>query len=265
MAPGTTLPEAILAWASTKPSPFEAEDGMSGSGGELEPKSEGYLTGGEIATALEAAVGDDLIECEEVLNPLAVGKALGKLLKRQEHGEAWLGILFRWNRGSREWRIVPAEPKIRDARAEAASALGAKLSTGVHRYCHAPPSATGEAPDVQAWTQSMLRECRGSLTSIAEIVHALAGVSLPLVGSQLGLPLLLTAATDEIGAAQFDLVKALLGTAPPGAKRRPPGGAARNSPNMSKRRGRTRVPSPVVQADVALAEGTCTHACTLPY
>ena len=104
--------------------------------------------------------------------------------------------------------------------------------------------------------QALARSLAESLTSMAELVQALAGVSAPLAGSQLDLPLLLTAATDELNAASFDLMQLLIKVpSQASGKRRPAGGAARNSPAPKKRsRARTHVPSPVVQADVAMAE-----------
>ena len=111
-------------------------------------------------------------------------------------------------------------------------------------------------PDAKAWATLVLREVKGSMTSMAELVQALAGVVLPLAESQLGLPLLLTAATDEINTANFDLMQSLVGAPQPSAKRRA-GGSARNSPQVPKKKSRVRrgPPSPVVEADAALAEG----------
>ena len=123
------LQEAILTWASSKPSAFAVADEDAFEG---EP-TEGYLAATNIAEKLEAAIEDELVECEEKISATEVGKALGHLLTRQQQGEAWLGILFRKSHGRGEWRIMPAERRVRDARAEAASALSAKISACVHR------------------------------------------------------------------------------------------------------------------------------------
>ena len=74
---GTSLPDAILAWASAKPSPFDADDDDDDPKDGGSPKHEGYLSAGEIAVALEAAVEDGLVECGQ-LDGHAIGKALGR-------------------------------------------------------------------------------------------------------------------------------------------------------------------------------------------
>lgn len=204
------LQDAIVEWASVRPSPFTETAIELGC-------IDGYLTPSHIAELLEAAVDDDELQCEEMINTLAVGKALGKLFTRQEQGESWLGILRRVRDGCSQWRVVPADRPTRDARAEAASALGAQLAATLHEYCHqntSPRKASsaaargGSTAAEQSASQAAtaaLRRIKGSLTSIAELVRAIAAASVPLANSQLGLPLLLTAALDEIGAAQFEL------------------------------------------------------------
>ena len=271
------------------------------------------MSGALIAELLEAAIEDEEVECEAVVSAHEVGKALGKLLTRQQQGESWLGILYRKVSGRAEWRFVPADPKSRDEHVE--TALVQKLAAALHkyacistlapvsspvdplsarisiscncpllpcsrpsptaaqthpsswplnpnrrrgcrrRYCHpsSSPRMSDMAIDFTAEAQTLVNSVKGSLTSIADLVQALAAASVPLAGSQLGLPLLLTAAMDEIGVAQFDLQSAMGVPQAVGAKRRPDGDATRNSPAPAQRHAPRAAVDPVAATDAAIA------------